>query len=145
VQAIYDRVIGEKSKQAPSVTIFRNGGDAKKKEMDFVPYVGGSHLHSQGKTTVFYAVPKGQELYKGRASMWGLLQSFGKAHNRQTSMKEYELRESHDIDAEVAVGTGLESTRHKIAGLFNIITFGYFNQETFAAFYEREKKITMMK
>lgn len=143
VQTIYEKAIRDKHLSEPNFEIFRNGGDLEKKEMDLIPSVGGPHLHSlqRRKTYVYYAIPKGQKVAKIDERLTlslQLLQSFAKAHVRQTSLIAYELELRRNIEQEIALGTHLEPIRLKLASMFNLVTFGRFNQDTFEAFHARE-------
>lgn len=148
-------------KSAPQIEAYRNIGSLDDDEVDFIPLLGGHHLHAPSNTRVIYVLPK-KSFQDGEVSqcdeakrnfvkefhepktifknLRGLLKSFGKAHPRQNSLKGYTFVEVSDIEAEVKVGAKLESFRSQIANVFNVCTFYTFHTESFEEYYFRQQK-----
>lgn len=149
VNALFNKALESTKKAAPCIEVYRNIGDLKDGQVDYIPFVGGQHVHIKGNTRFFYVIPEEQEKAKGnyieafhasislKKQFVGFMRSFVKAHARQNSLKEYSLAESYDIDLEANVGTRLEPWRVKMANVFNNCTFHAFQTETFEEFYSK--------
>lgn len=131
----------------PEIYIFRNTGEEKL--VDYIPTLGGPHLKSEEKTSVYYLAAKETNLESssympevtGRIiKYFKLLRSFGLGHTHQTTLKPFRVYESTAaIDEEVQLGTKMEKVRSYVASFFNILTLTLFSRQDFESFYNQEK------
>jgi hypothetical protein len=144
VQNIYNEIIPAKSE--PRIIILRNAGNAEKSQVDYIPFVGGIHLHSQNNTRVYYVSPPQQLLHPDfiprdihlLEKFKRLMDSFSHGHARQTTLSDYECHLSERMDDDVNAGTQLEMFRRRSAQLLNIMTFGFLSGQSFREFYTQE-------
>jgi len=119
--------------------IFRNSGDIKKDEVDYIPLVGGKHISNQN-TKVYYITPEQDSLtnpipkISRFSKVINFLKSFGKAHVRQTTLKPFTVFGDPNIQKEAKRGTKLEPIRYLFARILNKLTLGQINGSSFEEF-----------
>lgn len=143
VQEIFNKTFSYLSSQQTSTFILRNTGDLQKNQVDYIPLVGGPHLHI-GKVHVYYAAPQEDSIHSSFIPDQGiikklicLLKSFSNGHTRQNTLKPFKLYESRNIEQEVNKGRDLEPIRFMVARIFHLFTLGYFNSISFEDFYQK--------
>lgn len=142
VQEIFGKEVISKVIQKPEILIIRSAGNPEAHDIDYIPCVGGEHLHTENTTEVYYLVPPHDThdfATPGEGGMaqkiLGFMQSFGFAHCRQNTLRPYSLRAGGNLQHEVRVGTQLEPIRNIVATFIDYITLGLVNGEPFEKFY----------
>ncbi len=143
IQEIFARDVVKHMGRKPEILILRNAGDPQRYEVDDIPAVGGPHLHTRDTTKIYQLVPQSSSALEAQIESRGLVrqvfdlfQSLRHAHQRQTTLKAFHVNEVEDILQEVNMGTRLETVRKFAAVIFDQLTFGWVNGQSFESFYQ---------
>lgn len=128
--------IGKDLKRANRVIILRQDGDG-------VPFVGGSHLEGKNETRIYSIKPIEEEWTPANegtfAKLWRFFTSFSKAHVRQTTLQEFDVKEipADEMDQALKKGETFEKVRKVVAWIFHFFTFGCFNRPRFEEAFKK--------
>lgn len=146
VSEVFQDALREKGKEEPNISIIRNSGCDGKKEVDYIPCIGGVHLHTQSnRTKIYYLCPSeaSGDLTEGIPTndwmlrkIYKFMTSFLKAHIRQTTLKEYRVKLVDSIHEEVKKGLELEWIRGLVAKMLNPFYGRFLHVPTFKYFYQ---------
>ncbi len=145
VSEIFHEALKDRQKEEPEVCIIRNSGSDGKAEIDYIPFIGGIHLHTRSeRTKIYYLFPStNDELVDGLPTggwtlqkVYKFITSFLKAHIRQTTLKEYNVKFVSHVQEEVKKGLELEWIREVMAKTLNRVYGRLFDVPSFEYFYQ---------
>lgn len=146
VSEIFHESLKNRQKEEPDICIIRNSGNDGKEEVDYIPFIGGTHVHTKSeRTKIYYLFPSttSDELVDGIPTDGWMLQkvykfmtSFLKAHIRQTTLKEYNVKIVPHTQKEVKKGLELEWIRELMAKTLNRVYGRLLDVPSFEYFYQ---------
>lgn len=142
-----EHVLRHRERQFP-IHVIRNGGNRLGFDADLIPLVGGVHLgdHDRCDVRVTYlnedshVTPIPQDLSLIQKIIL-FVQSFGKAHNRQSTLAPFSVITLTDQAARshLRFGAELETLRYCFACFAHMASFTLLNPENFSQYVHKKK------
>lgn len=126
-----------------------------KKDVDHIPTLGGDHLGEGCQEELCHAevcyIQPGKEgpieILSKKTNCFSLakniLRSFGKAHGRQSTLKEFQwnlIEDKKMLQRHLRIGRKCEGVRKALAYLIHFITLFMFNGRSFSSYYAHQAK-----
>lgn len=153
---IFNReILSKRAESNPFVLDVLRIAGTTDKETDFIPIVGGVHLGegvpeeytNRCQARVIYIQPGEDEVNPFPLNIGfirriaGFIRSFAYAHCRQTTLGNFSYKVINDCAEHLRMGLIFERWRLAFAYIIHFFTFGQFNGDSFASFYEAQKKL----
>jgi hypothetical protein len=153
INRIFKKEVLDRRKTPFKICVIRNGGEDSKKELDYIPFIGGAHIgegadESHCEIDLFYIhpkeseeieVPKNPSIYH---AIRQFIYSFRNAHCRQTTLKDFswkKIEDREEINWNLRLGFQLEGIRKCFAYAIHFLTLSLFNGKSFSSYFFLQK------
>lgn len=141
------------------MTVVRNSGSHEKKEVDYIPFVGGVHLGAGAspdkiQAQMYYLAFKDQnieECVRGlplHQLVLKFLGSFKKAHIRQTTLADFhwkKIDKNHELQIHLCTGEELEKYRSVVAKMLSYLLPKSYQHQPFSSYFAKQIAVKVIR